>query len=584
MSSGRRLGILLACFLALAAGIGAALYDVGVQQSATLREKARRLHERRVEVWPRRGAILDRHGRELAVSMESASLYAHPRLVEDPEAAAAILARTLGLPRGALLERLNRDAPFTWIARRLEPAVARAVSTSGLAVGTGRPFGFQTEARRSYPHGSLAVHVVGFTNVDQRGIEGIELAHDELLRGDPAHYLALRDGRGQTVLQLVQPPRRAPRDLVLTIDLVLQHIAESELDRAVRHARARWGSAILLDPATGHVLALANRPTVDPAHYGASPLASRRNRAITDLYEPGSTFKIVSAAAALELGVASPGERFDCGQGSIVVAGTRIRDHKPFSVLTFQEILEQSSNVGMVRIASRIPAPAFERIVRGFGFGAPTEIELPGEVAGRVRPHRQWSGLSRACLAFGHEIAVTPLQMAVAFATIANAGVRVPPRIVLGTRGPEGSFVPAPAAQPQRAISAKTAGTLTRLLEGVVTRGTGKLAAVPGYRVAGKTGTAQKIVDGRYSESDYVTSFGGFAPTRAPRLVCFVLLDTPRGPEHTGGAVAAPVFARIMARALPYLRVAPDDPGPRIAARGPGTRGGASGMGPGALP
>jgi cell division protein FtsI (penicillin-binding protein 3) len=554
-----RVALLTLGVIALAAGISGRLWQLSVERSAPLKSQARRQHERRIEVWGRRGAIVDRHGRELAVSVDSSSLFAHPRRVRDVEKAAELLAPVLGVKRATIRAKLRSDEPFVWIRRRLDSRIANAVRQLDLPVGPGAPFGLETEAKRFYPRGALGIHVVGFTDIDQKGLEGIERSFDELLRGDPAGYLAVRDGRGAAVLKLVQPPARQPKDIVLTLDLVLQHIVERELDLAMRETGGRWSSAVLLDPTTGAILALANRPNPDPSHYGSSKPASRRNRAVTDVFEPGSTFKIVAAAAALDSGHVHPEQRFDCGNGSIRVAGETIRDHHPYGVLSVREILEKSSNVGMVRVSHGLPAETLETYIRRFGFGAKTGIELPGESAGLLRDRSSWSGRSAASLSFGHEISATALQMATAFAIVANDGVMIAPRVVLGTREEDGTLERAEPPEPRRVISSRTAHTLASILEGVIVRGTGGSAAVPGYRVAGKTGTAQKPIPGGYSDTLYVASFGGFSSVRSPRLAGIVVIDSPRGAAHSGGAVAAPVFGRIMADALAYLRVPPDE-------------------------
>ena len=555
----KRVALLTLAVAAMAVGISARLYQLGIERSVLFQDQARRQHERRIEVWGRRGSIVDRHGRELAVSIDSSSLFAHPHRVADPESAASLLAPVLGMKRSRVLDKLRSDEPFVWIQRRLDSRVANAVRQLDLPVGHAEPFGFETEAKRYYPRGELAIHVVGFADIDQTGIEGIERSLDELLRGDPTGYLAVRDGRGASVLKLVQPPARQPKDVVLTLDLVLQHIVERELDRAMRETGARWSSAVLLDPTTGAILAMANRPNPDPRRYGRSNLACRRNLAVTDAFEPGSTFKIVTAAAALDTGRIHPEQRFDCGNGSIRVGGQTIRDHHPFGVLSVREILEKSSNVGMVRVSRFLAPETLESYIRSFGFGEKTGVELPGESDGLFAKHSEWSGRSAASLSFGHEITATPLQMAVAFATVANDGVTIPPRIILGTRSADGTVERSEPPEPRRVISSSTAHTLASILEGVIGRGTGGAAAVPGYRIAGKTGTAQKVIDGRYSDSLYVASFGGFGSVRSPRLAGIVVLDSPRGKSHTGGAVAAPVFGRIMADALAYLRVPPDE-------------------------
>ena len=555
----------------LAVAIGVRLYQIQVVQAAALRERARSQHQTRVEIGGGRGLILDRTGRELAVSVETSSLFVHPqRLARDEERreAARLLSPRLGLSRKSILERLDSDEPFVWLKRRLDPETVRRIEELDLPVGPGAPFGFKPEPKRFYPRGKLAVHVVGFSNIDQVGVEGIERRFNDVLQSDSATYVAVRDGLGRTVLQLFRPAVRAPEDIVLALDAVLQHIVERELDRAMRETGCRTASAILIEPSTGQVLALANRPAADPNHYGAASSSARRNRAVVDVYEPGSTFKIVTAAAALDSRTAYPEQRFDCGRGSTLVAGHRIRDTHPYDALTFREILEKSSNVGISKIGRALEPEVFHDYIVRFGFAERTGIGLPGERRGLLRPVSRWSALSPASLSFGQEIGVTVLQMAAAFAAVANDGVYVPPRVVLGKRDADGRFVRFPPPEARRVIDSRTARTLTGMLEGVIHRGTGSRAAVAGHALAGKTGTAQKAMPvGGYSPTDYVASFGGFGPVRAPRLAAMIVLDSPKGDRHQGGQVAAPIFGRIMAEALAHLRVPPDhDPLRRFAA------------------
>jgi cell division protein FtsI/penicillin-binding protein 2 len=419
--------------------------------------------------------------------------------------------------------------------------------------------GFQEEPKRFYPQGELAVHVVGFADTDQRGIEGIEKQFDEALQGDSTKFLAVRDAKGANLLQQLRPPSKQSHDVLLTIDLVLQHIVERELEQAMSDTGARAASAILLDPRSGEILALANRPTVDPRAYGRSSPEARRNRAVADLYEPGSTFKIVSASAAIERGAVTPEQRFGCA--SYTVAGKTYSDVHKYGVLSVREILEHSSNVGMVQVGRSIPREDLRKTIVDFGFGRRTGIELPGERKGDIPSIPHMSLTTPAALSIGYEVHVTALQIASAFATIAHDGVLVPPRIVRGFRDLDGSLRPPPRDEARRILSSRTATTMTNLLEGVVLHGTGGSAKVSGYHIAGKTGTAKKALEGGrgYTNDEYFASFGGFGPLRDPALVCFVVLDTPRGGIYYGGLVAAPVVSRILAGAFAYLRIPPDD-------------------------
>lgn len=565
-----RLVLFVVLVLLAAGGIAVRLVDLQVLRREGLRQRAQHQHQRRIEVLATRGAILDRQGRELAVSLATQALFAHPWRVEDPRQAAERLAPILGRPRGEILERLRSEKPFVWIDRFLEPDQVEALHSSGLPVGNSEPFGLLPSSKRYYPHGRLGVHVVGFANIDGVGVEGIEQRLDEQLRGDPSVYLVFQDGRNGRLREIARSPVAGPHDAVLTLDLVLQHIAEREMEAAVRETGAKAASVVLIEPASGQVLALANWPAADPNHYGDAPARARVNRATVYQYEPGSTFKIVSMAAALEAGRVRPDQRFFCENG-VYRTGTRtIRDVSAHGTLTAREVIEKSSNICMAKIAERLEPQVLAATIRRFGFGEETGIELPGELRGAVPPVESWSAYTRASLSFGQEIGVTALQMATAFAVVANDGLRVPPRLVLGTIDAQGRFerAAAPAAAP--VISSRTARELASMLEGVITSGTGRGARTQGYRLAGKSGTAQKAVEGGYSETDHVASFGGYGPISSPRLVGLVVLDSPSYGHHLGGHSAAPVFGRIMAQALAYLRV-PEDEDPLSVTRRPAT-------------
>ena len=553
---------LVAAALALAAlAVAARLADLQVLKANVLRAQARRQHQQVIEIGGRRGSIVDREGREFAVSITTQSLYAHPpRLRSDANRAARLLAPYLARSESELRALLVSDEPFVWLKRRLDPQTSRSIAKlDPKLIYKGGPIDFQEEPKRFYPQGALGVHVVGFADLDQKGLEGIERTFDDALRGDSTKFLAARDARGTMILQPLRPPATRSHDVVLTIDLVLQHIVERELDRAMNESGAKAASAILLDPGTGQILALANRPTVDPRAYGKGPADARRNRAVQDVLEPGSTFKVVSASAAIEQGTVTPEQRFNCA--SFTVAGKSYTDVHKYGVLTVREILGHSSNVGMVQVGRTISKEALRNTIVRFGFGRKTGIELPAERNGNITSLARMSATSPAAMSIGYEIEVTPLQLAQAYAALANDGMLVPPRIVLGTRDEDGRFVAEEPPEPRRVISARTAVTMTNMMEGVVLHGTGGNARVSGYHIAGKTGTAKKVLPGSgvYTTNEYFASFGGFGPLRDPALVGFVVLDTPRGGFYYGGLVAAPVFSRIMADALAYLRVAPDD-------------------------
>ena len=521
--------------------------------------QAARQSERTINLDPRRGAILDRNGHALAVSVDAESVYAVPQDVQDAAATAAALARPLGLDPAARKElqaQLEKTRAFVWVRRKVDPATARAVRDLQLD-----GVGFLTENRRYYPQKELAAHVIGYVGLDNTGMSGVEYSFEESMRGRAAKVVIRTDAR-RRALGHTEKPSTEGHTIVLTLDDSIQHVAERELDRSVTETGAAAGVAVVMDPRTGEILALANRPTFNPNRFNAYPSSRWRNRAVADAYEPGSMFKIITAAAGLEEKVVDPDEVIDCGHGALEVAGIRINDHAVFDQLSFRDVIARSSDVGVARVAQRLGRDNFSRYMRQFGFGTPTGVELPGESGGLLRPLNRWSALSLPTLSFGQEIGVTALQMTAAVAAVANGGFLMKPIVVREIEDSTGHVVRQshPLAV-RRVLDAATADTLTDILRGVVLRGTGHRAAIPGYAVAGKTGTAQKVdATGHYSMVDHVASFVGFVPASRPALVVLVSLDSPRGPANEGGDVAAPLFARIAEPALRRLAVAPDDP------------------------
>jgi len=511
-----------------------------------------------INLAPRRGAIVDRGGRPLAVSVDAESLYAVPQDVEDPARTAAALGRVLGLDadeRKDLRAQLSRNRAFLWVKRKLDPPTAAAVRELDLA-----GVGFVTENRRYYPKRELAAQVLGYVGIDNLGMSGIEYAFDEQIRGRAAKVVVRTDAR-RSPLEYIEKPSTEGHTVVLTLDEVIQHAAEVELDRAVRETGAIAGSVVVMDPTTGEILALANRPTFNPNRFGAYSSSRWKNRAVTDAFEPGSVFKVVTAAAGLQEKVVSPDEVIDCGGGSIEIAGTRINDHAVFNSLRFRDVIAKSSDVGVIRVAQRLGRDNFYRYIRSFGFGEPTGVELPGESSGILRPTARWSALSLPSMSFGQEIGVTALQVTSAVAAVANGGYLMKPLIVRQIEDRDGVVEEAfrPVAV-RRVLEPETVDVLTDLLRGVVRDGTGRHAAVPGYTVAGKTGTAQKVdASGRYSMTAHVASFVGYVPASRPALVILAALDEPKGEHNEGGDVAAPLFARVAERALRRLAVPPDD-------------------------
>ena len=527
---------------------------VQILRAGDFKARARNQHETTVTLVGQRGAIYDRNGRELAVSMETDSAFADPSELKDPRSAARSLAAVLNVDRAALLARLATKKNFAWVKRKVTPAERARIESLGL----GHLVHFTRESFRFYPKASLAAHVLGFVNIDGLGLEGVERDYDATIRGEGASFVVLRDAKGGAVLKEVKKAARPGADLELTLDEAIQHAADTALDEAMEKTGARRAAAIFTNPRTGEILALSSRPGFDPNAFGAAPPANRKNAAIGERYEPGSTFKIITAAAGLEEGRVRPSEVFDCGNGSIVVSTIRIHDHHPYSALTFADVIAKSSNVGIIRLGLRLGAPTLRKWVARFGFGRRTGVSLPGEAEGMVHSLSKWSTLSVASVSMGQEILVTPLQMLQAFSAIANDGVVAPPRLVRACVLPDGRRIESPRPEPRRVLSAGTARTLTMMMQQVVTSGTGKAASIPGYQVAGKTGTSQKLgEDGRYSHSAHTASFVGFVPADDPAIAGIVVLDDPQG-AYYGGEVAAPVFEKVAAAALEVLRVSPD--------------------------
>lgn len=566
-------GRIIAVFLVMGLGFGLVagrLFYLQVFRAGDLSERAERQQQRIVKLEPKRGTIFDRKGRELAVSLDVDSVYGVPALVEDPAQLAKRLAIILQEDPASIRKRLSNDRRFVWLSRKIDPARAEKIKALGI-----REVGLITESRRFYPKKDLAGPMLGFTNIDNEGIEGIELAYDRELRGVGGWVLAERDAFGRTVFpggpgfQFRLP--RPGKDIVLTIDEVIQHIAEKELDRAVRETRAKGGVLIVMVPQTGEILALAVRSSSNRPFNPNSPKNYRpsdwRNRAVTDAFEPGSIFKPILAAAALEEHIVHPLERFDCSAGKIQVADRVINDAKRHGVLTFTDVIAESSNVGTIKVAQKVGKERFFRYITSFGFGRKTGIDLPGEISGLVKDYRLWSGVSLGSIAIGQEIGVTAIQVASAYAAIANNGILMKPYIVreiIDREGREGRrFAPQQAG---RAVSAETSAKLAKMLERVVTNGTGQKAKPAGYSAAGKTGTAQKVdpKTGLYSKKEYVSSFVGFTPIKDPSLVILVMIDTPEGTNVWGGSVAAPVFKAVAEQSLSYLGIPPDEEGGRM--------------------
>lgn len=504
-----------------------------------------------------RSRILDRKGKELAMDKPVWSLYADPTEVEHPYRTAQILSKTLNHSLNDLVKKLKSNKRFAWIQRRLEAAAIEKINRLPL-----KGIYAIKENKRYYPHGTLAGHLLGAVGLDAKALGGVELAYDHYLMSRPAPSLYLRDAKGRLYLASTRLASAHPKgDLYLTIDKGLQFLLEESLARAVRSHSAKGGTAILLEPATGAVLGMANTPPFNPNHFDEVSLARWRNRALTDVYEPGSTFKVVFLAAALESHRISLNEQIDCEEGALRLAsGNVIHDTSPHGHLTPKEIIKLSSNIGAYKIAKRLGKEQMYEWIRSFGFGQKTGIDFPAEAVGIVRHYREWSPIEEATIAFGQAVGATPLQIASLYATIANGGVQMKPYLVEKAVSAEGEILYQAQRQILRKpISAETSLALRQILQEVVLEGgTAQAAFLAEYPVAGKTGTSQKSRPGQgYLPGKYIATFVGFAPARQPRLVLLVLIDEPSGKAYTGGRIAAPLFGEIMLRALQYTGVPP---------------------------
>lgn len=540
-------------------GVGARLIALQALQHEPLLAEAVRTRRLIQETEARRGHILDRNGRTLAISGVAKTLCADPARMEPGEAArwADTLGTALGVDRETLQDRFTSGRRFAYVKRKMTAAEAEGVAELKLPPGV---FYTEEEPVRVYPQGTALSHVLGFVDHRHEGAEGVELEKDSFLRGLGGWVVTEQDRFRREML----PNRGAhvePRNgcsVVLTVDTVIQHIAEIELEKGIEEHGANWGCVVVLDPRTGEILALANRPTFDPNDPGAALPEARRNRAVTDRYEPGSTFKVVVLAAALNEGIVRLDQQFDCENGRFLYNRRILHDHHSYGLLTVEDILVKSSNIGAAKVGLRLGAQRLHDYIRRFGFGAPTGIELPLEAQGVVHPVNRWSGISITRIPMGHEVDATPLQVACAFAAIANDGVLMAPQIVREVRSPDGRLLRSfPPRAVRRVVDERTAHALLRPLMRVVSpEGTAADAAIEGYEVAGKTGTTQKLVDGHYSRTQHIASFVGFAPARDPAVCAIVVLDEPKTSMY-GGKTAAPIFREIMDQVLKYLGVPP---------------------------
>jgi cell division protein FtsI (penicillin-binding protein 3) len=551
----RRAAVLAAVITVGFAAVVFRLVDIMLLSHDRFQAKAKGQQTKSEIVPVKRGMIFDRRGRELAVNLDAESIYCDPAEIVSPEQTASAISVAMNKRPEAVLAKINSDKRFNWIERKID--IDKTIALKEMKL---KGVGFIPEARRFYPKGSLASHVLGFVNIDNNGLEGIEQKYNRYLAVNQEKISVQRDAKGNVLSEGTNREIKGD-SLVLTIDEGLQYIAEKNLDEAMSRWQASSATIIMMNPYNGEVLAMASRPSYDPNNPAEAKPQQRRNRAITDLYEPGSTFKIVTGAAALQEKAVTLDKKFDCSAGYIEVGGRKIKDAHKHGVLTFKEVIQKSSNVGTIKVALGLGKGKLYEYIRKFGFGDKTGIDLMGEVSGLVRPPDRWSGMSIGAIAIGQEIAVTPLQVLRAYSVIANGGFLVKPHIVSKIISPDGKLIHSTSETAQRILSEETATVFRGVLKTVTEEGgTATQAAVDGNQVAGKTGTAQLFdhKTKRYSTTNYISSFVGFVPADSPQIAMIVVIQEPRGQIY-GGVVAGPVFKKIANESLSYLRVPRDD-------------------------
>jgi cell division protein FtsI/penicillin-binding protein 2 len=527
------------------------LYYLQIEKSEYFKFLADRQHNIYYKITPNRGTIYDRKHKKLAFNFDIFSCYANPRKIIHKEKVAAYLSNLFDIDKETVLERLNKDKAFIWIKRHLsekETEQIKSLNISGINL--------IKESNRFYPNQSLASHVLGYVDIDNKGLEGIELYYDDYLKGAPGLNIVTRDAKGRIIEanQYQITSSLESYDLVLTLDRFIQYIAEREIDKVYKKYKAKSAVIIVMNPENGEILALANRPTFDPNKIDEYQAEARRNRAITDIFEPGSVFKMVTATAALNEQVITLDDKIYCEEGEYKIYNHILHDHKPFKELTFKEIIEHSSNIGVVKTAQRLNKRDFYNYIKDFGFGQATGVDLPGERTGIIRRPADWSKISISAIPIGQEIAVTALQMLSATSAIGNDGVLMKPHIVKSIVKHDNETVKQIKPQTVRKVAETEAiDKVKQALLEVVESGTGTRADFEGYSICGKTGTAQKIKPGGgYSHSSYIASFAGFLPKDNPKLAIIVVVDEPR-PVYYGGHVAAPVFKAVAKEVMRYI-------------------------------
>lgn len=557
MSSNRVIGIATFIILLFLAIISR-LYFLQILQYQKFFGLKEKQYEQTVEIKPRRGIIYDCQGRELAVTIDIDSVCAYPRQIEDKAGAVSTIASLLNLDQREVKEKLHSEKYFVWLSRKVDSDKIQTLKNLKI-----KGIDFIKEGKRFYPEGQLANQVIGYVGLDNGGLTGVEKYFDQYIRGESSYIIQGKDAKGRSVLKDTQNyyVSNNSNDVVLTIDKTIQYIAERELDVAWGKYRPRHALIIVQRTKTGEILALAGRPTFDGDRLNGHSVSDMRLKAISDFYEPGSTFKIFTAAAALEEKVVTPSDRYFCENGLYKTASTVIKDHEKEGWLTFAQVIERSSNIGTAKVADKIGKDKLYYYAKLFGFGSLTGIELPGETEGLLRKPTAWSGVSLGRISFGQEIGVTPLQLINAVSAVGNKGMLMQPLIVKVIKNKNNSIVKEfKPQQVRQVISPETAKVLTDILKGVVERGTGVMAQVRGYDICGKTGTAQKIdpLIRKYSPSKYVASFVGYLPADDPEVTILVIFDEPKE-VYYGGSVCAPVFANVAKDIMRYLNVPAKD-------------------------
>ena len=540
------------------AGIEARLVMLQVVEHRDLVARATRQQMRTMDAAAKRGDILDRRGQVLATSVSADSIYAVPSAIEDPKAVVEALCGAFGdcttKERDSLIERLGKTRAFAYVRRQVSPEQARRVAALGLD-----GIGSIKEDRRFYPNKELAAHLLGYVGIDNRGLNGLEFTYDAQIRGKAGTVLVQTDARRRAFSRFERPPTTGST-VELTIDEYLQHIAERELHAGVVENRAAGGTAIIMNPHTGEILAMANEPTFNPNAYRESDEAGRRNRAVQDLYEPGSTFKVVTVSAALEEKIMAPDTLIDTNPGRIQVAPGRVvteNENHNYHVIPLSEVIVRSSNIGAIKIGFKVGAERLSKYVGLYGFGHPVSRDFPGESPGIVWRAEKLNDGGLASVSMGYQVGVTPLQIVAAVSSVANGGEYIEPRVIHAVDTDGRRLLIQPKAV-RRIISPDTAAAMTAIMEDVVSaeHGTANAAQISGFTIAGKTGTAAKLVGGHYSHSEYNASFVGFLPSRDPAVAIVVVIDSPHGPNrYFGGTVSAPIFRRIAEATLRYLGI-----------------------------